>query len=58
MEDHAMKKDYTTPTIQIVALQQQGQLLMNSGLSKRMGGTNPEGFDIDPDDLDDDDVLR
>lgn len=53
-----MKKIYIKPLIHVVVLQQQGQLLMNSGLSKRMGGANPEGFDLDPDDLDDDDVLR
>ena len=53
-----MKKIYIKPTMQVVVLQQQGQLLMNSGLMKRMGDVNPEGFVRDDDDLDDDDILR
>ena len=55
-----MKKIYIKPVIQVVVLQQQGQLLMGSqhGMRFLNDSYNPEGFVKDDDDLDDDDILR
>jgi hypothetical protein len=55
-----MKKIYIKPTIQVVVLQQQGQLLAGSqhGMRFLNDSYNPEGFVRDEDDLDDDDILR
>ena len=55
-----MKKIYMKPAMQVVVLQQQGQLLMGSqhGMKFLNDSYNPEGFVRDDDDLDDDDILR
>ena len=58
MEDSNMKKIYIKPSMRIVQLHQQCQILAGS-LPAGKGLTNsPEDFTWDPDDLDDDDFLR
>ena len=51
-----MKKQYINPTIQVVKIQYQSHLLTVSGVTQSLD--NEEGFNLDPDDLDDSDVLR
>ena len=53
-----MKREYMKPTVHVVVLQHQSQLLTVSGATQSLGSYNPEGFDLDPDGLDDDDILR
>ena len=50
-----MKKEYMKPEMLVVELQQHCQIL--AGSVQSLGGTNPEGFILDPD-LEDEDILR
>ena len=52
-----MKRKYMTPTVDVVALQQQSCLLANSRIVTDLS-ESPENIVWDDDDLDDDDILR
>ncbi len=52
------RRQYITPTLQLILLQHQSPLLNVSGIIDSLDDTNPEGFTLDPDDLDEDDLLR
>ena len=58
MEDSNMKKEYMKPTVFVVMLQQQSQILTGSLPTANGLTNNPEGIIWDDDDLDDTDVLR
>ena len=51
-----MKRQYINPPMQLVMLQHQSHLLTVSGATQSLD--NEEGFNLDPDDLDDSDILR
>ena len=52
-----MKRDYMKPTMRVVVLQQQCQILAGSAGANGLTGT-PEGLTWDNDGLDGSDVLR
>ena len=52
-----MKKQYMKPAMRVVLLQQKCQILAGSYGANSLG-TSPEGFILDGDGLDDDDIQR
>jgi hypothetical protein len=59
MEGTIMKKNiYIKPSMSEFVFQQQSALLAGSDIVKAIPDNNPEKFVLDPDNLDDEDILR